>query len=70
MPSEQNAGQNQNMRTANKSFEKSGKVQILGNNSNIKIARMKKLKRTLNLENACYSLVQKFFFFFLFAIKH
>jgi hypothetical protein len=41
---EQNTGQDQNFKIANKSVEKHGKFEILEGHQQIKIARIKKLK--------------------------
>jgi hypothetical protein len=58
----QNSGQNQNIRTANESFEKVAKFKYLGTLTNQNDIH-DEIKSVLNSGNACYHLVQNLFVF-------
>jgi hypothetical protein len=58
----QNAGQNHNIKIANKSFKKSGKVHILQSDSNNSKFDSWRSKRRLKMGNACCHRVQRIFY--------
>jgi hypothetical protein len=58
-----NSGQNQNIRTANESFESVATFKYLGTTLTYQNDIHDEIKSILNSENACYYSVQKYFVF-------
>jgi hypothetical protein len=58
----QNAGQNHDIKVANRGFENAAQFKYLGTTPTNKIWIQEEIKRRLNLDNACYHSVQKLLF--------
>jgi hypothetical protein len=61
----QNAGQNHDMKTADRSFENVAQFRYLGTTITNQTLIQEEIKRRLNSGNACYHSVQKLMFCFL-----